>query len=280
MRFTASILQKPHQHVAFVFYSVVMISVRKYFCILLVCFVCTTTLQAQSIRKTYQQSNAWLMYFGSFQLQKHFGLHAEAQLRQSDVFTNQQQLLLRGGLNYYWTKQLSLTAGYCYVETYPYGALPAKLMFPEHRIWQQLQLKSGLGRMEFINRFRLEQRFVSSINLGSNQMYELGDAIYTNRIRLLQRVSIPVKGTEIKDKSIYLTAYNEVFVNFGENVRYNLLDQNRAYLALGYKLPKLGRLELGYLNQLIFKGDGINVENNHTLQLGLNVQLNLMKQAQ
>lgn len=238
-----------------------------------------TILQAQSIRKTYNQTNAWLMYFGSFQVKKQVGLHAEVQLRQSDVFTNQQQVLLRGGLNYYWTKQIFMTAGYCYVKTYPYGALPAKSAFPEHRIWQQMQIKSMLGKLECINRFRLEQRFVSSVNLTANQVYELGDPIYTNRIRLLQRISLPLKGAEIKDKSTYFTAYNEVFVNFGENVKYNLLDQNRAYVAIGYKLPKLGRLELGYLNQLIFKGDGINIENNHTLQLGLAMQVNFYKQS-
>lgn len=40
-------------------------------------------------------------------------------------------------------------------------------------------------------------------------------------------------------------------VNFGEKVGLNLFDQNRAYVALGYKVPKLGRLEVGSVIRLL-----------------------------
>ena len=67
-------------------------------------------------------------------------------------------------------------------------------------------------------------------------------------------------------------------MNFGKNAAFNIFDQNRAYIALGYKIPKLGKLEIGYLSQLVFRANGIQVENNHTIQVSLTTALNLYKE--
>jgi hypothetical protein len=233
-----------------------------------------TPAAAQSPRRTVDQTNAWLMYFGDHKFSKRLGVHAEAQWRRADVVSSHQQLLLRTGLNYHFSPQVFATLGYAFVETYPYGELPVRATFPEHRLWEQVQLRSQFGRVEFINRLRLEQRFVQlpvrNPELpGVSQIWVPGDAVYTNRARPMIRASVPFKGKTIEDGSLYVSIYEEPFISFGRNVGLNIFDQNRAYLALGYKVPKVGRLEIGYLNQKVFKADGIGVENNHTLQVGL-----------
>jgi len=223
---------------------------------------------SQTQRIYTNSSNGWYMYFGSHKITEKFGLHLEAQLRRNELIVMPQQILLRCGINYHFNNSSFASIGYCFVNTYPYGEFAAKCIFPENRIWQQLQLKNQTGKFEIVNRFRLEQRFINSPVLnGAN--FSPGDAVYSNRFRLLSRFSIPFKGNEILDKSFYISAYDELFVAFGKNVGYNIFDQNRAYLAFGFKIPKLGRIEIGYLNQLIFKSDGIKVENNHTLQIAL-----------
>jgi hypothetical protein len=58
-------------------------------------------------------------------------------------------------------------------------------------------------------------------------------------------------------------------LNAGKNVALNVFDQNRAYAAIGYKLPKLGKLEVGYMQQLVMKSDGVRVENNHSIMIGI-----------
>lgn len=232
-------------------------------------------LQAQNKRQLAQNYNAWFMYFGSHKFSSKWGVHLEAQLRRSDWGGDAQQLLLRGGINYHLNDKAFATAGYCFVETYPYGAFAVQSAFPENRLWEQIQLKNQLNRFEIISRYRLEQRYVHAPVLQSDGSYKPGDAVYSNRFRLLSRVSVPFKGQTIADNGWYLTFYDEFMVSFGKNVAFNLLDQNRAYAAIGCKLPKLGRLELGYLNQLLVKGDGVKVENNHTLQLGLSSNLPL-----
>jgi len=227
-------------------------------------------------KQTEEHFNGWLMYFGTHKFTEKWGLHIETQLRRNDYVIHPQQLLLRGGLNYHLNNNITFTAGYCFVETYPYGKFPSKATFPEDRIWEQLQIKTPLNKVEWISRFRLEQRFVKN-PVYKDDTYKPGAAIYTNRFRLLNRFSIPLNNTTIEDKTFYISAYDELFINFGKNVALNIFDQNRAYLAIGYKIPKLGRLEIGYLNQLIVKSNGIQVENNHTLQLGISSTVEFIK---
>lgn len=220
------------------------------------------------------------MYFGNHSFSKRFGIHAEVQWRRHDIVLQPQQLLLRGGLNYYSGTNSFFTLGYAYVETYPYGELPSPVTFPEHRIWQQFQVKTMLKRIEMISRFRLEQRYVHVpvYNL-SKGVFETTEGVYTNRFRLLTRFSLPLNKSEIVDHTLYLSAYDELFVNFGKNVAKNIFDQNRAYLAIGYKVPVVGRVELGYLYQTIIKSDGIKTENNHTLQVSISNNLSFKKKS-
>ena len=59
------------------------------------------------------------------------------------------------------------------------------------------------------------------------------------------------------DKTLYLSSYNELFLNHENNV----FDRNRLYGGLGYKLSNLIRFELGYMNQFFSNGnrDQINI---------------------
>ena len=244
--------------------------------VLLLFYGSSTQLFCQTQRIFTSNFNGWFTYNGDHKFSKKWGIHLEAQFRRNQIVVKPQQLLLRTGINYHLSNFAFVTAGYCFVNTYPYGEFASKCIFGENRIWEQLQLKNQFGKFENITRYRLEQRFVNSPVL-INSSYVAGDAIYSNRFRFLSRISLPLKGTEIVDKSFYISAYDEVFIAFGKNVGYNLLDQNRAYISIGYKMPKLGRIEIGYLNQLIFKSDGIKVENNHTLQVGISSNINFYK---
>ena len=227
--------------------------------------------QTSPLHQYSDNVNAWLMYFGDHTVSDKWGVHIEAQWRRNDVLEYWQQLLLRTGINYHINPSVFATVGYGYVNTYPYGDFPVKSTFPEHRIWEQLQIKTPLNRIEWVSRFRLEQRFLHLpyLNTSTNTYEPNNDATYSNRFRLLNRFSLPFKGKTISDKSFYATVYDEILISFGKNVAANMFDQNRLYGAIGYKIPKIGKLEVGYLLQTILKSDGIKMERNHTLQVGL-----------
>jgi len=240
-------------------------------------FFCFNHGFSQTATKVYgDNANAWIMYFGDHKFSSKWGVHIESQFRRNDMFNKPQQLLMRTGVNYHLTDQIFFTVGYCFVETYPYGDFPVKTSFPENRLWQQMQVKSQLKNVEWVSRFRIEERF-SRLPVLKLNAYVPGESVYTNRLRLFNRFSLPFKGKTIADRTWYLTMYEEVFINFGKNVALNIFDQNRLYFALGHRIPRIGRLEAGYLLQSIQKSDAVRIERNHTFQIGLTSTIDLLK---
>ena len=51
------------------------------------------------------------------------------------------------------------------------------------------------------------------------------------------------------------------------------LNQNWLYAGFGYKFMPHANVQLGYMNRVIRKGDGIHYENNHTLQFTIVLEL-------
>ncbi len=225
--------------------------------------------QSNTYHQYANNLNSWWMYFGTHKVSEKWGFHLEMQVRRNDFLSNPQQFLFRPGLNYHLNGQVMFTVGYAYIKTNPYGDFASKSEFPEHRFWEQIQIKTPLAPFEWVSRFRLEQRLSNlPVRDAASGTYAPGDAVYTNRFRLLNRFSLPFKGKVIADKTLYASVYDEVMLNFGKNVAANLFDQNRLYFALGYKIPKAGKLEIGYMLQTIQKGDGVKIERNHNLQVG------------
>lgn len=212
-------------------------------------------------------TNAWLMYFGNHKFSNKLGLHAEAQWRRNDFFSKNQQLLLRTGLDFYAKRDVRFTVGYAFVETHPYGEFAVQRAFPEHRIWQQLLVPQVLGKVKLSHRYRLEQRMIGNASTGQ---FENGR--YENRGRYMAKITLGLTGG---GNPIFAALYDEVFINFGKDVGYNIFDQNRLYGAIGYTISPSMKLELGYLYQVVqlrtLQGNPPTkrIENNHTFQVGL-----------
>lgn len=238
------------------------------FCVFAFCFFWAPVCHGQSgSRSTTSNTNAWLMYFGNHKVSERWGIHAEVQWRRHDLFAENQQLLLRGGVDFYTRANNRFTAGYGYIRTHPYGEFAGPGDFPEHRLWQQFLTSQVIGKANLSHRYRLEQRFIGNPVTGS-----MDGGRYENRIRYMAKLTIPI--AEEWQKPMFVAIYDEVMLNFGKEVGYNLFDQNRLYGALGFTLTPYMKLEAGYLHQLVQlrsldSGARNRIENNHTLQVGL-----------
>lgn len=206
--------------------------------------------------------HAWYNYFGDHPLSKNWGIHLEGQWRRHDLGLKWQQLLLRPGVNYELNANVTLTAGYAFVDTFRYGDYPAPFRFPEHRLFEQVLLKQNIGRVNFQHRYRLEQRYLGQKDQAGSRIESWR---YENRFRYLVKASIPFTQ---KGKT-YLALYDEIFVNFGRNVAANVFDQNRAYVAVGFPIAKETKLEAGYMMQTVQQRNGRVFEWNNTLQVGV-----------
>ena len=227
---------------------------------------------AHGQRQTVNQNNTWYMYFGNHALTDKWLIHTEYQFRRSGLIQDWQQSLARIGLDYRFNKQVTLTAGYAYIVSFPYGELPISEELDEHRIWQTLTVNQFFNGWILNHRYRLEQRW----NERSSSSEESG-RIYRNRIRYRAMVTVPLTSKSMQKGTVFLSAYDEIFVGFGDNVA-QPFDQNRLYFALGHQFSPTGNIQLGYLNQIALKSDGINQEQNHTLMLALTYNLDFRKQ--
>ena len=194
-----------------------------------------------------QDSNLgnWLIYIGSKKLKSKWNIHNEVQYRNYDAVGDLEQLLLRTGLGYNLTENNNnLLVGYGYILSENYvDNTSDKVSVNEHRIFQQFTTKQKIGKIGISHRYRFEQRFVESE--------------FKMRFRYFLGLNIPLQYKEDGNNLLYLSAYNEIFLNSKSSV----FDRNRVYGGLGYRFSKALRIELGYMNQFFENSgrDQINV---------------------
>ncbi|MFC4871868.1 DUF2490 domain-containing protein [Negadavirga shengliensis] len=172
----------------------------------------------------------WLMFFNRTQLTEKWSIHSEIQDRAYDLSHKNEQLLIRAGMNYHLKKNLWLTGGYGYIESYSLAGdqLPT---VSEHRVWQQGLYYHNLGRLFIEHRGRLEQRFV-----GDN---------YRDRVRYRLMINIPLNKSSMQANTVFISTYNEIFYHLEKNP----YDRNRFYTAVGYQFNKAVNLQTGWLAQ-------------------------------
>lgn len=177
----------------------------------------------------------WLLYFGNKQLNNQLNWHHEVQYRSYNAVDDLEQLLLRTGIGYNLTENNNnILLGYGYILSQNYLAGEAdKVTVHEHRIFQQFITRQTIGRVSVQHRYRFEQRFIESN--------------FKLRFRYFLSLNVPLNHPTVIDKTLYLSAYNEIFLNTTGNP----FDRNRLYGGVGYRLSKTLRLELGYLNQFL-----------------------------
>jgi hypothetical protein len=227
------------------------------------------------------QFTGWLAGFNTIKIRNtKLSIHADFQLRSSHQLEHTQTLLLRTGLNYHINKKWVATAGYAFIHNRRTVGLTTGYA-PEHRIWEQIlfthPLVIGAGQHarkgSLAHRFRLEQRFIAKSTAQNDQLINEGN-VYANRLRYFIRNVTPLVPWSSTGKAPFLALQNEVFVNIGDKSAVNgeFFDQNRAYLAVGYRFHTKFDAELGYMNQYI-NGRGETITNNHIVQIATYVRL-------
>jgi hypothetical protein len=232
-------------------------------------FLLLLALQFQFLypQKTIENQANWFAYTGQYKLAPKWGLHLEAQFRMDGDIQFSRQNLFRLGAIYYPSKNSNIIVGYGLINT-----LNTSIgnYFNEDRIWEQYQhtYKWRDAKNMMINRLRLEQRFVDKIALQEDHVVRL-ETNYQNRFRYLNRHLFHLKYLNKNKDECYLVLQDEVFLNIGSNsVNPKFFDQNRFFAGLGIQSNSNFRIELGYLNQLVYPASGADIMN-HTISFAL-----------
>lgn len=182
-----------------------------------------------------QKSNTgnWLIYFGNQKINEKFNWQNEIQYRSYDFIGDTNQLLLRTGIGYNLSENNNnILLGYGFINTQKYVAnSDEKVPINEHRIYQQFITKQNFDRINIQHRYRLEERFIAKD--------------FQVRLRYFLGINIPINKKSLEKNAIYLSAYNEIFIN----TKKSIFDRNRLYGALGFIIDKNFKIEAGFMAQ-------------------------------
>ncbi|UYQ94355.1 DUF2490 domain-containing protein [Chitinophaga horti] len=210
--------------------------------------------QAQT-RLTTHSTIGWYNTFHTVKVNDKWSVLGEYQWRRTHLVKNWQQSLFRVGVQRNLTKDISVLAGYGWIETFPYGDYPpaAAQPFPEHRIYEQLVINDVHGRVAFNHRFRYEQRWLGLLDASvpAEDKREITDWQFLQRVRYQFRTQIALNNPTMTDNTIYASVYDELFIGFGGQILNNIFDQNRVGIMAGYRLNKRFSVEAGFLSQIV-----------------------------
>ena len=187
-------------------------------------------------------AQVWTVWNHTQKLSDKWGLFFDFQLREFDYpgrIAN--TVILRPAIQYKLSKVVQLSAGYGYFDQ--------PLDNDEGRIWEQVRIENKWRGFSLANQFRLEQRFLES---------SFNESYIGHRIRHLIRVDIPFTSDSVFSKGLYAGLQNELFMNLANGINGRFLDQNRLFLALGFRLSPKIDIEGGYLNRIILPNHGPN----------------------
>ena len=219
------------------------------------------------------QHSGWLASFNTIKLNEKFSLHLELQVRSTDEWKQVQSVLPRVGINYHIKPNQILTAGYAYIPNRVTAYNQSDLL-AEHRIWQQYIFNKKVGKKALTNRIRLEERFVPTAGLDADEL-TVQERKYSTRLRYFVRAVIPLIKQQPFVKGPFIGLQDELFFNITnqKNVNGKWFDQNRAYMAFGYRVSKKFDIETGYINQYVEKSSTQPNVITHIFQLAFYTRL-------
>ena len=185
------------------------------------------------------ETGNWMMYFGNQKLSDRWNWHNEIQYRNYNFAGDLEQLLLRTGIGYNLSaNNNNLLLGYAYIHGEPYIAgTDEKTNVNEHRIFQQFISRQQFGRFYLQHRYRIEERFIEDD--------------FKMRFRYFLGLNVPINKKEMVSKAIYLSLYNEIFIQPKSPV----FDRDRVYGAIGYVFSSNLKVEAGLMAQLLESSD-------------------------
>lgn len=224
--------------------------------------------RAEGQRTTYTNFNSWYLLGAEVGINDRWSANLDVQERRSGPIRQAQAFFIRPSLNYALGPAAKLGFGVARSELYQYGEVPIAYQAPEWRVFEQLQLAQGIGRLAITHRYRAEQRWLGRRGADTSD-HRIASWLQSGRARYQVKGLLPMHGERVEVGNGYLTAYDEVFVSYGRNVVGNVFDQNRASVGIGWRYAKEWRSEVGFLQQTSLKPNGKDLEQNSTLTFAL-----------
>ena len=208
---------------------------------------------AQTEKNVDHQSLIWSRYYNQLELNTKWSIHSEFDNR---IFLNpivQNLFVVRVQGRRKFSEQVELGAGFvCFSVATQDPEVILGFNVPEYRGQQDVTWKQNWNKIGLNHRFQIEERFFQ--NFDKEGLISGTTFFWRFRYRLQGEY------TFWKKENQYLKAivYDEIMINAGKNVVYNMLDQNRMYASIQYGISSSAAVELGYMNSFQQRVSGVD----------------------
>lgn len=218
-------------------------------------------------QEVHGEPDVWFLLLNHYKINDSWSLGNEFHMRFSDYLNEEEQLLIRPFVNFHASPNIVLTAGYTFINTYPYGKYPLPANKPENNFWEQVTVIQDVNKTNIQHRYRWEHRWQGDlVQNGVNGPYEVDGFSYSNRFRYRLTVRRP-----ISDK-FFINIFDELWIGMDQKLRNVAYDRNWLYLALGYQITDKISVQTAYLHQYV-KNSPDRYEKHPSLQITVDARI-------
>lgn len=220
------------------------------------------------------QQQIWFAYLQNLKINDRFSIQTDIQERHFIAPVKQGQFLMRSTFKTAIRENWDFGVGFAFFLSNTDPSIDYNLEVPEVRPYIEFNNKQPFKRVMISHRYRLESRFFHNVN-GK----ELADGFSFGSMRFRYQFGLDILLNKPKeDKNTFkLRVLDEMMLNFGSKIKYNLFDQNRVYVMLQYAPVRSVAFEIGYLNWFQQRSSGDKYFNRNILRFAIIHNLSIPK---
>jgi hypothetical protein len=218
-------------------------------------------------QKNVQKSNQlWIQYYNQLKLNKKLSLMTDGGFRWKDG--DRLLYIARTGIGYQINSTFRVAAGIATTGQYGTDGLNKV----ELRPYQELSSSVMLNKVTLLQRLRIEERYFRNVD---KTIYNVDNFNFRFRYQILAIIPLIQLSAEKLYKQLSLNVSDEIFVNAGKEVVYNLLDKNRFVIGPAVQASKSLNVGLSYNFQFSQLNSAASYAHDNILWLTIRHQMNL-----
>jgi hypothetical protein len=197
-----------------------------------------------------------------------FIFRSNNEMNQGSIFKRWHRFSLRPWVHYRFSPHLRVSfspVGYFITNEYigkkaDYNRQPYDELRTTFQVSHQYKMMGERFTHTFRHRFEIRYR----------RPFEKENFFIFTRYGLQYRLSFLINKPYYWQKNVWYTYIsNDIMINYGSRVVYNMFSQNRTQVALGFRFHRSSRIELGYMNRFRSRSSGFEYDNTEALHLGI-----------
>lgn len=223
-------------------------------------------------REIAHETGIWYGFYTKYMIANKLFYYGEYHIRRTEWNTHMSKLYLRFGLAYLINPSLEITAGIVNPYTW-YQIQNSELedrVVPEFRFWQQFLFVQEISRLKLYHQFRFEERWRRDHLKGESYHF-------SQRYRYKFTVYTPLNHSHIQNKTIFLAQNTEIFIQSGQKIIYNNLEEIRVFNGIGYLLNNNWQFQLGYAWHYSQKPEGHKFRHQDIVRLSVYHNMDLRR---